>query len=254
MKTIQPLSASLVASAPFLCLHKAVATQKMGAAFFLLLLFSLLFINFRSSTAFAAENEFPGERIVHLLQEPRHRTVHREGDLYLLDVQINPGDVSLPHIHDQAIMLTSIDRGDGPRGGEVSSNTDYASEPFTHKVPNSGPGLFRIIAMVNAGSGNSNLQVDRPKGLVGEPQLENAWFRSYKVELAPGEATTVQTHQLPSVVVQIAEGVLHVSRDDEVIDELDHRADWAWRKAGQSYLVRNVGELASAVVINEGRL
>ena len=29
---------------------------------------------------------------VHLLDEPRHRTVYHEGDLYLLDVQLNPGD------------------------------------------------------------------------------------------------------------------------------------------------------------------
>lgn len=228
-------------------------TRKILVAtlFAVLVLIALLSIPVNISSA--AEDEFTGERVVHLLQEPRHRTVHQDGDLYLLDVQINSGDVSLPHIHDQAIMLTSISRGDGPRGGEVSSNTDYASESLTHKVPNNGPGLFRIIAMVNAGSGNSNLQLDRPRGLEEEPQLENAWFRSYRVELAPGEETSIQFHQLPSVVIQIAEGVLQVTRNDEVIDELDHRGDWAWRKAGQSYRVRNVGTQASAVAINEGR-
>jgi quercetin dioxygenase-like cupin family protein len=203
---------------------------------------------------FAAEdNEFAGERIVHLLQEPRHRTVHNEGDLYLLDVQINPGDVSLPHVHDQAIMLTYISMGDGPREGQVGVNTDYASEAVTHKVPNAGPGLFRIIALVNDSAGNLDLQSDRPEGLGGEPQMENAWFRSYRVELEPGEETEIQMHKLPSVVVQVVDGLLQVTRDDQVIDELDHPGSWAWRKAGQSYKVRNVGGIASAVVINEGR-
>ena len=80
----------------------------------------------------AQEDQFPGERVVHLLQEPRHRTVHNVGDLYLLDVQVNPGDVSFPHTHNQAILLTTISRGSGPVDGSVSANTDYATEALTH--------------------------------------------------------------------------------------------------------------------------
>ena len=38
----------------------------------------------------AQENEFSGKRVVPILEEPRHRTVHVDGDIYLLDVQINP--------------------------------------------------------------------------------------------------------------------------------------------------------------------
>lgn len=202
----------------------------------------------------AEDNEFPGERIVHLLDEPRHRTVHNEGDLYLLDVQVNPGDISLPHVHDQAIMLTYISMADGPRHGRIGVNTDYASEPITHKVSNDGPGLFRIIALVNASAGNIDLKSDRPQGLNAEPEMENPWFRSYRIELEPGEETEVQMHSLPSVVVQVVDGLVQVTRDDAVIDELDHPGAWAWRKAGQSYKVRNVGGIAAAVVINEGRI
>ncbi len=228
---------------------------KMRALFFILaaLLFLLLSLSPASNLFAAEDNEYAGERIVHLLQEPRHRTVHQEGDLYLLDVQINPGDISLPHVHDQPIMLTYISMFDGPRDGQIGSNVDYATDPITHKVPNAGPGLFRIIALVNGSAGNIDLQSDRPEGLNGEPQLENAWFRSYRVELAPGEETDIQLHKLPSVVVQVVDGLLQVTRDDEVINELDHPGSWAWRKAGQTYKVRNVGGIPSAVVINEGR-
>jgi len=213
----------------------------------------LLFGKPFSEQSYAQEDEFAGERVVHLLQEPRHRTVHHEGNLFLLDVQVNPGDVSFAHIHDQALLVTMISRGDGPRGGEVSANTDYASEAHTHKVSNDGPGLLHIIAMVNAGKGNTDLMADRPAGMSVEPQLENAWFRSYRVELAPGEETSIQTHNFPSVVVQVADGLIHVTRSDGITAELDSRADWAWRDAKQPYLVRNVGTIASAVVINEGR-
>ena len=229
--------------------------SRMRALFFILAILLFLVVTLSPvSILFAAEdNEFAGERIVHLLQEPRHRTVHNEGDLYLLDVQINPGDISLPHIHDQAIMLTYISMADGPRAGQIGSNIDYASEAVTHKVSNAGPGLFRIIALVNGSAGNIDLESDRPDGLSGEPELENAWFRSYRIELAPGEETEIQLHQLPSVVVQVVDGLLQVTRDDQVINELDHPGNWAWRKAGQSYKVQNVGGIATAVVINEGR-
>lgn len=225
---------------------------KKRAIFFVLAALLFLVLSSFLNSSNAQENEFPGERIVHLLQEPRHRTVHQEGDLYLLDVQLNPGDISLPHIHDQAIMLTIINTPDGPGDGRVRSITDYADEPFTHKVENNGSELLRIIALVNGGAGNTDLE-DRPEGLPIEPELEDAWFRSYRIELAPGEETEIQRHKLPSVVVQVKGGLLRVSRDDEVIDELDHPGDWAWRKAGQSYTVRNVGGVPSAVVINEGR-
>ena len=228
---------------------------RIRVIFFILASLLLLVVTLSpASYLFAAEdNEFAGERIVHLLQEPRHRTVHNEGDLYLLDVQVNPGDTSLPHVHDQAIMLTYISMADGPRDGQIGNNIDYASEAITHKVSNAGPGLFRIIALVNGSAGNIDLDADRPSGLSGEPELENAWFRSYRVELAPGEETQVQHHQLPSVVVQVVDGLLQVTRDDQVIDELDHPGNWSWRKAGQSYSVKNVGGISTAVVINEGR-
>lgn len=228
--------------------------QARAAAFFAATLLLLAIYLFAVRGASAADaDEFAGERVVHLLQEPRHRTVHREGDLYLLDVQVNPGDTSFAHVHDQAIMLTYISMADGPRNGQIGSNIDYPSEPVTHKVSNDGPGLFRIIALVNDSAGNIDLDSDRPVGLSGEPDLENAWFRSYRVELAPGEETEIQMHKLPSVVVQVVDGLVQVTRDDAVIDELDHPGAWAWRKAGQSYKVRNVGGIPSAVVINEGR-
>lgn len=201
----------------------------------------------------AQEDQFPGKRVVHVTQEPRHRTVYHRGDMYLIDVQINPGDMSLPHTHNQPIMYTSISRGDGPRAGEVSSNIAYATEPLTHEVPNPGPGLFRIIAMVNDGPGNDNLSADRPTGLNGEPQLENRWFRSYRVELEPGESTAIQTHEFDSAIIQVAAGLIHVTREDSLTAELDTIADWTWRNAESPYMISNVGNVATAVVVNEGR-
>jgi len=205
-----------------------------------------------TGTVSAQENEFAGEKILHLLQEPRHRTVHRDGDLYLLDVQVNPGDISFAHVHDQAILLTRISSGRGPSDGEVSANTDYASEPLTHKVSNNGPGLLRILAFVNGSKGTTST-TDQPSGFNQPPQIENPWFRSYRIELAPGESTPMQKHQQAGFIAQVSEGLVHVSRDDGITLELDARGDWEWRKANVGYSIRNAGNVPVAVVVNEGR-
>ena len=198
-----------------------------------------------------AEEEFDG-RVVNIRMEPRHRTVHRDGDIYLLDVQINPGDTSLAHEHDAAIMLTFISSGDGPRGGSVSSNTDYVTENFTHQVSNPGPHLLRIIALTNYGPAISG-SGDRPDGMVGEPQLENEWFRSYRIDLAPGEMTAPQRHLNPTVVVQVSDGVTHVTREDGITGELTEMGDWAWRDPGSPFQIRNAGNRPLSVVVNEAR-
>ena len=195
----------------------------------------------------------PGDRVVQILDEPRHRTMHVDGDIRLLDVQINPGDQTLYHTHDAAIMYTFISSGEGPSGGRVTSNTDYVNENFTHQVSNEGPGLFRIMALTNYGPPMAALDTDRPDGLAGEPQLENLWFRSYRLTLAPGETTPPQTHHNPTVVVQVTDGLTHVSRADGITAELTAMGSWAWRNPHAPFQVTNKGSTPVDIVINEAR-
>jgi quercetin dioxygenase-like cupin family protein len=197
--------------------------------------------------------DFRDQRIVQILQEPRHRTVHRDGDVYLLDVQINPGDRTLPHTHDAAILYTFISNGDGPLYGRVSGNTDYVEQNFTHAVSNPGPNLFRIIALTNYGTGLPNASSDRPSGMEVEPEVENEWFRSYRISLQPGQTSSRQTHNNPTVVIQVTEGTAHVSREDGITTELARIGEWAWREEGSSFTVSNMGDSPIELVINEAR-
>ena len=190
-------------------------------------------------------------RTVNILQEPRHRTVHTDGDIRLIDVQINPGDTTLPHTHDSAILYTFISNGEGPLNGRVSSVTTYVDEHFTHRVSNEGPGLFRIIAMASYAAPYEKAVIP-VMGLSQEPQLENPWFRSFRLELAAGESFGDLTHGYPVAIVQVSEGLLHVSRADGITTELQAAGDWAWRAAGQSYQIHNKTDGPVAVVINEG--
>jgi hypothetical protein len=192
-------------------------------------------------------------RVVQILQEPRHRTVHRDGDIYVLDIQINPGDMTLQHTHDAPILYNFISSGKGPSGGRVSSNTDYVVKNFTHRVENEGPGLFRIIALTNYGPPIADSKVDRPTGMSGDPEVENAWFRAYPIALEPGKSTELQTHLNPSLIVQLGEGLVHVSREDGITSELTSMGSWAWRNARSAYQIRNVGTVPVKLVINEAR-
>lgn len=201
----------------------------------------------------AQSSEFPGKRIVPILEEPRHRTMHVDDDVYLLDVQINPGDMTLPHTHNAAILYTFISNGEGPLYGRVSGNTDYVTENLTHEVKNEGPNLFRIIALTNYGSGVRNLESNQARGMTVEPQVENEWFRSYRLTLAPGEETPMQTLGNPNVIVQVTEGMVHVTRSDGITAELLAMGDWTWREEMSPYKIVNHGDEPVEVVVNEAR-
>jgi quercetin dioxygenase-like cupin family protein len=195
--------------------------------------------------------EFDPVRTVNILQEPRHRSVYKDGNLHLLDVQINPGDTTLPHTHDSAILYTFISNGEGQLNGRVSSITTYVDEPYTHRVSNEGPGLFRIIAMANYGAAYTAV-VQPAAGLAIAPQLENAWFRSFRLELAAGETSAKMIHAYPAAIVQVTDGLLYVHRADGITTELQSVGDWDWREARQEYQIQNKTEKPVTVVINEG--
>lgn len=217
---------------------------------------SLLLLSLCSlgSLSVSAQQEFNSDDVVHLLQEPRHRTVVRDGGVFLLDVQINPGDRSFPHTHNQPILLTYITDENGARDGEVVSRTEYANRPLTHVVDNPGPGLKHIMAMVNDNPAVPANLDDAPSGIDQQPQIEDRWFRSYRVELRPGESTALFTHQNPVAIILGVGDLLHVTREDGITNELDAPGDWAWRAAGSTYSITNKGRTACAVIINEARV
>jgi quercetin dioxygenase-like cupin family protein len=119
-------------------------------------------------------------------------------------------------------------------------------------VTNSGTGLFRIIALLHDGTTGRALG-GRPTGMTGEPQLENEWFRSYRIELAPGQSTNTLTHQNNVLIVQATPGRVEVSKPNGFGAELVGEGDWTWRNPGVAYTIKNAGTAPVSVVVNEGR-
>lgn len=202
-------------------------------------------------------------RVVPILQEPRHRTMHRlvteeDAEVRLLDVQINPGDMTLPHTHDAAILYTFISNGEGPLNGRLSSVTRYVDENYTHRVSNPGPGLFQIIALTSyaepvraeEAEGDSAL----PTGLAQAPDINNGWFRAWRLTLAPGEARGIIQHQHPAFVVQASAGDVQLLRSDGITEELQAAGHWSALSDGQQYTLVNRSEQVIAIVIKEARV
>ena len=205
-------------------------------------------------SALAQETDFSDETVVHVLDEPRHRTVLQDGQFIMIDMQLRPGDESLLHTHDQAIMINYISEPEGPQFGRLDVNIDYATEEFIHKINNPGSYLYQVIAILHNGNGEPLNNNDEPSGMELEPEIENNWFRAYSFVLTPGQSTLTQQHINPTVIVQGTEGLAHVSREDGITRELSHPGDWAYRIAGSSFRVTNVGNSPVTIAINEVRL
>jgi uncharacterized RmlC-like cupin family protein len=184
-----------------------------------------------------------------------HRVVTDGGaEVRLLDIQINPGDMTLPHTHDAAILYTFISNGDGPLGGRVSSTARYVDETYTHRVSNPGPGLFRIIALTSYAQPVTANVNDTPQGLTQEPDIENGWFRAWRLTLTAGEETAVISHNNPAFVVHASSGAVHVRRGDGLTELLRAAGDWSALESGQRYTLVNRSHDAVTVVIKEARV
>ncbi len=157
-----------------------------------------------------------------------HHLVHDEGDLRVLDVQIQPGETTLYHTHDAAIAYVPIDTSpsdnqpvggqwEGTRGtdpprfsvGTVTWNLRYASAPHTHRVRNVGERLFRLIAVVNYGTGTAG--VDASPILGERPDAECRWFRWRQVVLEPGKQLEGTNGTNKVVVVQTTGGCVRAT-------------------------------------------
>ena len=106
---------------------------------------------------------------------------------------------------------------------------------------------------MNSGAPPTDGATDRPEGMGADPQLENEWFRSCRVELGPGKETPTQTHKNPTVVVQVSDGLTHVTRTDGITAKLTEMGDWTWRNPESIFMIRNAGNIPVSVVVDAAR-
>lgn len=209
---------------------------------------------------------------VPIVQEPRHKVVFEAGTTRVQDVQIPPGDTSLYHVHETAILYVPISRSqtrsqvlggewsggeartpapptappaaaDGPQ--RVNSITSYVEKPLTHRVNNVGTGLFRLIAISNLSKG-SDADTDDLSGLSAKPEVLNRYYRAHRVRLAPSQSTASHRHVGPVVVVLQTQGRIGV--DGSTDAEVTEPGTFAFHDGSGMHQVKNLGEAAVEVI------
>lgn len=203
----------------------------------------------------------PADAPVPVHQEPRHHVVYDAPAVRVLDIQIPPGDTTLFHTHDTAILYVPIGRSqtrsqalgaewsgggaappaaspDADRPGRVNSVTTYVETPLTHRVNNVGSSLFRLVGIANRTSGSTD-GADDVSGLSSTPELVNNWYRVHRVVLRAGETTASHRHAVPIVVVMQTPGT--ASSSSSVWSPLNGPGDIATHDGTGEHVVRNAG-------------
>ena len=205
---------------------------------------------------------------VPLYQEPRHHVVYESPSMRIHDIQIPPGDTTLFHTHDTAILYVPIAAsrtrsqvlgaewsGGGAaaaapaaapapvepaRPGKVNSTTTYVEKPYTHRVNNVGTTVFRLVGIANRSAG-ATADTDDVSGLSATPELVNQWYRAHRLALKTGEATPAHRHASPVVVVMQTPGTASSSAEGVSWNPLNGPGDFAHHDGAGMHVVRNVG-------------
>lgn len=207
------------------------------------------------------------ETRVPVQQEPRHHVVFESPSMRILDIQIPPGDQTLFHTHDTAILYVPIARsqtrsqewgGEWSGGGaapaavapqapaperpqRVNSVTTYVEKPYTHRVNNTGATLFRLVGIANRTAGDK-----APSTAATKPELENTWYRAERLVVGPGKSMPVPTHDGTTVIVMQTPGAAAV--DGPTWSPMNGPGDFARVDGAQKYVVHNRGTADIEVV------
>ncbi len=216
---------------------------------------------------------------VPLYQEPRHHVVYDSPSMRIHDIQIPPGDTTLFHTHDTAILYVPIassqtrsqvlgaewsgggaapapaaaPRPEPTRPGKVNSVITYVDKPFTHRVNNVGATVFRLVGIANRSAGAA-AETDDLSGLSATPEVVNRWYRAHRLVLAAGEATAAHRHAAAVVVVMQTPGAASSSLEAASSwSPLNGPGDFARHDGAGMHVVRNVGPGAVELVEVEVR-
>jgi quercetin dioxygenase-like cupin family protein len=211
--------------------------------------------------------------VVPIEQEPRHRLVLQEGAVRVFDVRIPPGDTTLYHTHDSAILYVpvSISPTDsqilgGDWGGVKPTDpsrfrmdatdeiTRYAARPVTHRVKNVGTRLFRLIAVTNARDPAAPSSAVPAAKLPGELERESPWFRASRLALSAGEVSEWCDAVLPTILIQPEAGTARVEREPPAGSaELRDAGSWIHLPPGTRYRIANLCASRTVLVVAEAR-
>ncbi|PWT82704.1 MAG: DUF885 domain-containing protein [Blastocatellia bacterium] len=228
----------------------------------------------RKATAVASLPK--GEQVVPVYHEPHHRQLFAHDTTRILEGQFPPGDTSWYHSHNEPILYLTLststqrtqnlgddwNRGRGGEGGapaaappasrgappagrgvRPASTTSYYDSPITHRIQNVGDRLYRFMAITNASAGDES---GSDEGFQGRPELNNRWFRAYRIIVPPGGKTEPHRHSGEAVIVSVNDG--KGVAVGPMTWEFSEQGSWAWFDKDTPHEIRNTGTTPLEVI------
>lgn len=186
---------------------------------------------------------------VPIVEEPRHRLASEREFAQVLDVQILGSDTTFFHIHERPIAYACVSgsaMATQPLGGEWSppgspcdpgftfSNPEYADQPLTHRVANTGVDLFHLIAVQNLRDRSELAPLGA--GVPGTVGVDNDWFRGSTIALGPGEVVAEHRHDVPTLMILAWGGAVASVSSTGRTNMLMEPGAWAWFEPGTHYI------------------
>lgn len=218
--------------------------------------------------AAGAQAPAPAEKTVPVFEEPRHHLIVDTPTLRILDIQIPPGDTTLFHMHNSAMIYVPISSsrtrsqnlGEDwpapsaapaaapapaapPRPGRINGGANYVEKPTTHRVNNIGTTLFRLIGIANMTPGDATSPAAASPA---KPEMENRWYRVERLVIAPGTSAPVPTYAGTVVVVMQTPG--SAALEGSVWHPLNGPGDLARIDGSKAHVVHNRGTAEIEVV------
>ena len=164
------------------------------------------------------------EQPVPVVDEPKHKTVFENAYVRVIDVQIAPGEITLYHRHVLPSVVVYLTRSTNrSEAGPImrwsratlaqaiqSRYAPYDVKPLTHRVTNTGSGLFRVFDIELLHQPSNPAPLAPPTSSALKPHWDEKLARSSSVRLEAKAKTTLTPSRSACLLVGIA-GSLQVS-------------------------------------------
>jgi hypothetical protein len=186
---------------------------------------------------------------VELQNEPHHHLKFENKYVRVWDTLIPAHEATLWHVHshdnvvltlgDASVRVETVGADPAesqPKLGDVG----FRKAPYTHRTMSVGATPFHnmaieILALPNAG--------ENPVEEGRNPLIDNEQVRIYRISLAPGESTGMQTDLLPGLVIAMTAGDLELTKKDQPETKAISftAADVHWREKTITRSIKNIG-------------
>jgi mannose-6-phosphate isomerase-like protein (cupin superfamily) len=121
----------------------------------------------------------------------------------------------------------------------LMSDLSYAERQVTHRIHNSGTGLYRAIGVINETQGGDETVSEAAAGFAGKAEMSNRWFRIHRIALAPGEKAPPHQHNAAVVILQDSAG--SGAATGPMTFEFNEAGQWGFFDSGARHEITNKG-------------